>query len=324
VYQVAFEQRKKNGSLLYFVRSRVIKTVKKKTLTLTGEVTAPNFKVTLKADGSWEANRVVFQRRDKTCEYTSVHETKTARFVSESVLEKVDRRVLKRWRSEKRRRSKMIKREIDDKYTDTDLENPNHQRKSKEIANGKFLDLMCLYSIDTLGVVAYLDSSTMNTTRYLMELPHVKVPINFSKDVAEEMIKRGYFDVLPFHGSLLQWLKRLNPEPVLLAGIWLDYCCTFDGNDKCSPKKDMLALLSRKTSSLTGSESTPVLQNNSVVGCTFSLRDARRSGISHVKSIVRIVSWINKTAKSNGWRATPRHTQAYYPAMLCIMYSFHM
>jgi len=97
-------------------------------------------------------------------------------------------------------------------------------------------------ALATQGLIVFLDSPAMFTTKYLLEkgvpLDRMVVP-QFDTKEYEEM--KAWLHVQP--GSLRSVLESLEEETI--GSIWMDYCCTWEGNQYISPKEDLELLVNR-------------------------------------------------------------------------------
>lgn len=119
----------------------------------------------------------------------------------------------------------------------------------------------------TTGVHLVLDAETMLTTHYLhsigIDSKHVFIPNpnaeNFKKDRYTKKVNL-------WNGMLHDFLRQTKED---FSSIFLDYCCTYNGNIFCKPKKDIRYIIENN-----------ILKPNGILGLTFCKRNCKAKNIS--------------------------------------------
>ena len=89
------------------------------------------------------------------------------------------------------------------------------------------------------------------------------------------------------------WLYDLLPRfnKYSLGLVYLDYMCTLNGNEKCSPIKDIQSLFDKK-----------LLADGSCLAVSISVRDSRKSTtIFKHQSLLQLLNVVNSTSLKNGY-----------------------
>lgn len=132
-------------------------------------------------------------------------------------------------------------------------------QKNKLMANKMYARF-----VDSKKLHLFLESERKITIKTLRKK---RVPtknmfvVNGNKEVRNKIAK-----VLPpknvIFGMSTGFLLRNTRQ---FGTIWMDYCCTATGNVKFHPADDFVTILSRR-----------LVENNGIVGFTFSIREAKR------------------------------------------------
>jgi hypothetical protein len=162
------------------------------------------------------------------------------------------------------------------------------QKHSKREANELFAMCILKYAPKN-GRIIYLEAPNMTTTKILkkFKIQNPCVAVNFDVHVVNQMLLQQMENVEPLYASLNQAIQ-LNEH--LLAAVWSDYCCTFDGQDISCPQNDFIELFA-----------SGKLMDKSVLAMTFSLRDRRRKFERFDERRRRIVEFIETTARAHNY-----------------------
>jgi len=93
--------------------------------------------------------------------------------------------------------------------------------------------------------------------------------------------------------------ERFTRQTNHYTAIWLDYCCSFDGNIEVKPQEDIKVLFGNK-----------LLYNNSTLAVTFCFRKHTR--VDYVgQDEDRVRTCIENEARVNGYIAVSQRTKRY-------------
>lgn len=151
--------------------------------------------------------------------------------------------------------------------------------KEKHDVNSLYVSYVKEYNYDK-GYHLVLDAETLLTTHYLYNIgvksSNVVVP---NPNIANFVTDRYTKDVNLWDGMFHDFIDIHSNNGKCtfnLSSIFLDYCCTFDGNKDCSPKLDINALLD-----------TDILKNNCIIGFTFCTRNSSTKNVpEHVNKLL--------------------------------------
>ena len=136
------------------------------------------------------------------------------------------------------------------------------KEKKKSINKQEANKLFTREAIKNIGRALILDAETLITTSYLARRGFKKIvvpnPYVYEKIKSDKRIKA-------LNLTVGQWINR--PHNETYTAVWLDYCCTFDGNETTgiNPQEDIRNLFSKK-----------LLKDNSAFAVTFSFRTQHR------------------------------------------------
>ena len=154
------------------------------------------------------------------------------------------------------------------------------------------------------GTLAYLDSPSMNTTRWMLK-HHVPLgsahwwALNFHSDAVQHMRLLGLQEVAQVNCSHLgDFIVRPDLPP--FVGLWADYCCTWQGTDHCRPQQDIKRLFQGRR-----------LASNSVLAVTLCLRDRRAVGVKYSTTCRCIHAFFRYHANAHGYQLQRLSTLLY-------------
>jgi hypothetical protein len=164
--------------------------------------------------------------------------------------------------------------------------------------------------------VVLLDGIGMSSFEAVKHLGRTVFIPNQSADVCEAMFRdddsnhdRKLAQVL--NTTLSKFIGRSDTEQFL--GCFLDYCCTYDGSDMCSPREDIRQIF----------EGTNMVSDGGVLAVTLCLRDRRQKGKTRPQELERILSGIQESADEAGVKIC-LHNQHLYKEMVFLMFSVEL
>jgi hypothetical protein len=134
----------------------------------------------------------------------------------------------------------------------------------------------------------YLDGQNARTTNKFLKAnikPEKLIPVNSDYEICLDIQKIAPNVVNDQLANVISDKDGLKCNS--FASIWFDYCCTWDGTEKCSPKEDLKQALKY------------YVTKGTFIGITVSLRDRRIKGSRkiYVKRIVKEIKQITKVDK---------------------------
>jgi hypothetical protein len=164
--------------------------------------------------------------------------------------------------------------------------------------------------------IIYLDGLELNTTKHLLKKDVEKsklIPVNMYCDINNKMTSDKHKEIIKKNEKELGInVKYEMIESVIskvdkpYGAIWLDYNCTWNGNDwGASPKNTFEKCISK------------CVDENTLFQITFCLRDNRLKGISHKDEIINIRNYIQFIVEAYGKDSMVINSDVYNKNMIC-------
>lgn len=178
----------------------------------------------------------------------------------------------------------------------------NTKAKKKDTNKLEANKLFTRQAVQNLGKALILDAETLITTNFLSKrgfknitVPNPYVYDKIKKDkriIAKDQLVGNY----------------IASTSIKFSAVWLDYCCTFDGNqtDEIVPQDDIIMLFNRR-----------LLTDNSTFAVTFAYRTHERVAYTG-ETEDRVRKCITNEARKNGYVAIPERKFAYTGMYLLI------
>lgn len=169
----------------------------------------------------------------------------------------------------------------------------NPKKKKDEIDKIECNKLFTRFARENIGDALILDAEDLRTTFWLKrrDFKHIIVPNPYVYD----KIKRNRF-INPINELVGKYISKTNKN---FTTVWLDYCCSFDGNEEMRPQEDIKLLFKRK-----------LLTDNSTFAITFSFRKHERVEYTG-QDEDRVRNCIETGAFNNGYTAISKRTKRY-------------
>jgi hypothetical protein len=177
-----------------------------------------------------------------------------------------------------------------------DEEAPEKDEHNRIFASNAFISSLVYGLSNAPFKVLYLDSLNALTTSALLDVGFAAkelVNVNYVKGLSREIAEKHGSNWAS--GTLEEWIsdnRGLNNKGYPLAAVYLDYMCTWDGRKTridsethdvipaTYPKRDFAQICKWYINSAT------------TIALTVALRDNRKKGVSHERSIEKMISEI--------------------------------
>lgn len=193
------------------------------------------------------------------------------------------------------KKTKKIKK-VKDKYTTGNKKNNEHKIECNQ--------LFTRFAVKNIGLALILDAEDLRTTFWLN--------------------RRGFENITvpnPYIHNKIKKDPRITAVNMLIGeymvitdktytAVWLDYCCSFDGNKEMKPQEDIKLLFKNK-----------LLRDNSTLAVTFCFRKHTR--VDYVgQDEDRIRTCIENEARLNGYNLVAQRRKPY-TGMIFILYKVY-
>jgi len=186
---------------------------------------------------------------------------------------------------------------------------PTHLDAEKINANLSFVKHLPDYTSLIFNIL-YLDSEDAMTTAFLRAkgIPKERLHVpNPGKEFRQHLRKGAKHEANFYPSTVYEFVRDLDvdkPNERYMYHVWLDYCCTFNGNATTHPKIDIQLLFAKHLLAL----------SDGVFGVTFSRRD---SGNHEIRTIT---TWIQDVADRHGYRLVLQEKPVFYRMMVYMFF----
>lgn len=173
------------------------------------------------------------------------------------------------------------------------MEKYKSAKKRREADKIECNDIFVSYAKENMGRALILDADTLYTSKRLKKVGFVDILVP-NPHIFNKVRGKKYVSIV---NRLVGYvIERIKTE---FTAIWLDYCCSFDGNININPKSDIEMLFKRR-----------LLADNSTFAVTFAYRKHIRTAYP-AETEDKIREHISKTALKNKYFIIPKRTKRY-------------
>ena len=176
----------------------------------------------------------------------------------------------------------------------------NSDNKKDESEKIECNQLFTRFASQNVGNALILDAEDLRTTFWLKRrgFTNITVPNSFVYDDI-----KGDKRITAVNSLVGDYIRDSNLK---FTAVWLDYCCSFDGNAEINPQEDLKLLFRKK-----------LVKTDSTFAVTFAFRKYTR--VAYVgQDEDRVRTCIENEARTNGFHAISQRTKKYKGMMLLI------